>query len=154
MDAMGYVPVCLSLAPKLGPNFVSPPERRNIKPKAPLALQCFRQPFGMWIQAELVAPKKMCFFPTGIFETIWTKMTSKMTSMIFGFQVFLEISWNFLLFTGISLGGIPGYPKNICFYWWAMCLVALFTGRLTQQLEPVQPCSKDVSREFSELRDL
>ena len=46
MDAMGYVPVCLSLAPKLGPNFVSPPERRNIKPKAPLALQCFRQPFG------------------------------------------------------------------------------------------------------------
>ena len=106
------------------------------------------------IQAELVAPKKMCFFPTGIFETIWTKMTSKMTSMIFGFQVLLEISWNFLLFTGISLGGIPGYPKNICFYWWAMCLVALFTGRLTQQLEPVQPCSKDVSREFSELRDL
>ena len=81
----------------------------------------------------------------------------KMTAMISIIFVFKRIwrSWGFLLafFWGDT-------KTNICSYWWAvsaMCLVVLFTVRLTQQLQPVQPCgleSKDVSKEFSELKDL
>ena len=62
MDAMGYVPVFYSLAPKLGRILVPSRKRRNIKPKAPLALQCFRPPFGDVNSSGTGGSEKKCVF--------------------------------------------------------------------------------------------